>query len=69
LLGLIFQEGFSTANEISIDAGRGVGMESVMSHVLAQRGKISVSSRKGRHCRFVITLPILYANASEEIAA
>ena len=69
LLGLIFHEGFSTAAEINKDAGRGVGMEAVMNHVLAQRGKISVSSRSGRHCRFVITLPIIHAINSEGIAA
>ncbi|MES2673211.1 MAG: ATP-binding protein [Pseudomonadota bacterium] len=59
LLALIFHEGFSTAKEITKDAGRGVGMEAVMNHVLEHRGKISVSSRRGRHCRFVITLPII----------
>lgn len=75
LLGLIFHEGFSTAKEISKDAGRGVGMEAVMSHVLEHRGKITVSSRRGRHCRFVITLPIItansngYTNNNSEIAA
>lgn len=61
LLGLIFHEGFSTASEVSKDAGRGVGMEAVMKHVLEHRGRISVSSRRGRHCRFVITLPIIAA--------
>ncbi|HSC67127.1 MAG TPA: ATP-binding protein [Cellvibrio sp.] len=69
LLGLIFHEGFSTATEINKDAGRGVGMEAVMNHVLAHRGKISVSSRSGRHCRFVITLPLIHSNSSEDIAA
>lgn len=67
LLGLIFNEGFSTAKTITKDAGRGVGMEAVMSHVMAQRGKINVSSRRGRHCRFVISLPL--AAARKEIAA
>jgi len=67
LLALIFHEGFSTAKEITKDAGRGVGMEAVMNHVLAHRGKITVSSRRGRHCRFVINLPII--PVSEEIAA
>jgi two-component system chemotaxis sensor kinase CheA len=67
LLALIFHEGFSTAKEISKDAGRGVGMEAVMNHVLQHRGKITVSSRRGRHCRFVITLPIIAAR--QEIAA
>lgn len=66
LMALIFHEGFSTAKDISADAGRGVGMESVMNHILEYRGKISVSSRRGRHCRFVITLPIVNA---EQIAA
>lgn len=61
LLALIFHEGFSTAKEISKDAGRGVGMEAVMKHVLEHRGKITVSSRRGRHCRFIITLPIIPA--------
>lgn len=61
LLALIFHEGFSTAKEVSKDAGRGVGMEAVMNHVLEHRGKIMVSSRRGRHCRFVITLPIIPA--------
>lgn len=59
LLGLIFNDGFSTAKDISKDAGRGVGMDLVMGHVLQHRGKITVSSRRGRHCRFVITLPII----------
>lgn len=68
LLGLIFHEGFSTASDLSKDAGRGVGMEAVMNHVLAHRGKISVSSRSGRHCRFVITLPIVAADANGQPA-
>ena len=68
LLGLIFHEGFSTASEVSKDAGRGVGMESVMKHVLEHRGKISVSSRRGRHCRFVITLPIIAAATNDHSA-
>lgn len=67
LLALIFNEGFSTAKEISKDAGRGVGLDAVMSHILAQRGKISVASRRGHYCRFVITLPLV--SVQETIAA
>lgn len=67
LLALIFHEGFSTANELTKDAGRGVGMGAVMNHVLQHRGKITVSSRAGRHCRFVINLPIVAVQA--EVAA
>lgn len=72
LLALIFQQGFSTAREISKDAGRGVGMEAVMNHIQAHRGKIRVSSRRGRHCRFVITMPIIAAqptHQTDDIAA
>lgn len=67
LLSLIFNEGFSTSKTISTDAGRGVGLDAVMNHILSQRGKMSVSSRRGHHCRFVITLPL--NNAQETIAA
>lgn len=67
LLGLIFNEGFSTAKEVTKDAGRGVGMEAVMNHVVTHRGKINVSSQRGRHCRFTITLPIV--REQEEQAA
>lgn len=67
LLALIFNEGFSTAKEVSKDAGRGVGMEAVMNHVLNHRGKITVSSRRGSHCRFVLRMPLIYAE--KEIAA
>lgn len=67
LLSLIFQPGFSTTHEVTRDAGRGVGLEAVMGHILAQRGRISVSSRRGHYCRFVITLPL--ASAQETIAA
>ncbi len=66
LLGLIFHEGFSTAPEVSKDAGRGVGMEAVMNHVLEHRGKITVSSRRSRHCRFVITLPIIAVESNAD---
>ena len=53
---------------MSKDAGRGVGMEAVMNHVLKHRGKITVSSRPGRHCRFVITLPIIHERAETAAA-
>jgi len=69
LLALIFNEGFSTAKEVSKDAGRGVGMEAVMNHVLSHRGKITVSSRSGRHCRFILRMPIVAARAQAEMAA
>ena len=69
LLHLIFQSGFSTADNVDKDAGRGVGMEAVKSYVLSQQGKINVSSRTGRYCRFVITLPLVAPQGAEDLAA
>jgi two-component system chemotaxis sensor kinase CheA len=59
LLSLLFSEGLSTADALSLDAGRGVGMSAVMSHVIAHRGKITVASRPGRYTRIVITMPLV----------
>jgi two-component system, chemotaxis family, sensor kinase CheA len=61
LLALLFNEGVSTADVLSLDAGRGVGMTAVMNHVIAHRGKITVSSRRGRYTRFIITMPLVLA--------
>ena len=69
LLELIFHAGFSTAQTVNKDAGRGIGMELVLKHVQALGGKINISSRRGHHCRFVITLPIATTPAGAEMAA
>ncbi len=61
LLALLFNEGLSTADALSLDAGRGIGMGAVMSHVISHRGKITVSTRRGRYTRFVITMPLVLA--------
>ena len=57
LTSLIFEPGFSTRNETDEDAGQGVGMDVVMHRVQGSRGRIRLSSRRGRYCRFVVTLP------------
>lgn len=59
LLSLLFNEGLSTANSLTLDAGRGVGMSAVMNHVVAHRGRITVATRRGRYTRFVITMPLV----------
>lgn len=57
LISLIFTPGFSTASGVDEDAGRGVGMDVVMQQVQAAGGRLRVSHKTGRHCRFVVTLP------------
>jgi chemotaxis protein histidine kinase CheA len=56
-LALIFKPGFSTRNEVSMDAGRGAGMDVVAKAVYGLGGRIGVSTNPGRYTRFKIALP------------
>ncbi|MHB1541465.1 MAG: ATP-binding protein [Steroidobacteraceae bacterium] len=56
-LALIFKPGFSTRTEVSMDAGRGTGMDVVAKAVYALGGRIGVSTHPGRFTRFKIALP------------
>jgi chemotaxis protein histidine kinase CheA len=56
-MALIFRPGFSTQDAVSMDAGRGVGMDVVARSVYALGGKIGVSTHPGRFTRFKIALP------------
>ena len=56
-MALIFRPGFSTQEEVSLDAGRGVGMDVVARAVYALGGKIGVSTNPGKFTRFKIVLP------------
>ncbi len=56
-MALIFRPGFSTQEEVSMDAGRGVGMDVVARSVYALGGKIGVSTNPGKFTRFKIVLP------------
>ena len=56
-MALIFRPGFTTQDGVSMDAGRGVGMDVVARSVYALGGKIGVSTHPGRFTRFKIVLP------------
>ena len=56
-MALIFRPGFSTQEQVSMDAGRGVGMDVVARSVYALGGKIGVSTNPGKFTRFKIVLP------------
>jgi two-component system chemotaxis sensor kinase CheA len=56
-MALIFRPGFSTQQDVSMDAGRGVGMDVVARSVYALGGKIGVSTHPGKFTRFKIVLP------------
>ena len=57
VMALIFKPGFSTQDEVSMDAGRGVGMDVVARSVYAVGGKIGVATNPGKFTRFKIALP------------
>jgi chemosensory pili system protein ChpA (sensor histidine kinase/response regulator) len=61
LAGFIFEPGFSTARELTQDAGRGIGMDVVASEVKQLGGTLAVTAERGRGTRFQIRLPLTLA--------
>jgi two-component system chemotaxis sensor kinase CheA len=61
LFNLIFQPGFSTAQQVTEVSGRGVGMDVVKQGVEALRGHVHVASVAGEGCCFTIRLPLTLA--------
>jgi two-component system chemotaxis sensor kinase CheA len=63
LLSLVFEPGFSTADEVTSVSGRGVGMDVVKRHVESLRGTIEIDSHPGVgtdiHIRLPLTLAII----------
>jgi len=57
-MALIFRPGFSTQDEVSMDAGRGVGMDVVARNIYTLGGRIGVTTNPGKFTRFKITLPL-----------
>lgn len=58
---LIFLPGFSTAAKVTDISGRGVGMDVVKRNIEALRGKVDITSQKGKGTTFIISLPLTMA--------
>jgi two-component system chemotaxis sensor kinase CheA len=58
---LIFEPGFSTADQVSNLSGRGVGMDVVRRNIEALRGTVEIESRAGLGSTFRIRLPLTLA--------
>lgn len=76
LARLILEPGFSTADSVSQEAGRGVGMDVVNTSIRQLGGTLDVQTRRGGGTRFVIRLPLslaitktLLARVGEELYA
>lgn len=58
---LIFEPGFSTAEQITNLSGRGVGMDVVKRNITALRGSVDVASRAGEGTTVTVRLPLTLA--------
>jgi two-component system chemotaxis sensor kinase CheA len=61
LFALIFEPGFSTADQVTNLSGRGVGMDVVKRNISALRGAISVQSTEGVGTTITVRLPLTLA--------
>lgn len=57
-LDLIFRPGFSTADEVTTTAGRGVGMDVVRTNVGRLAGEVEIATEPGAGTRFTLRLPL-----------
>jgi two-component system chemotaxis sensor kinase CheA len=61
IYNLIFEPGFSTANEVTNISGRGVGMDVVKRNITELRGAIELNSKPGLGTSFRVRLPLTLA--------
>lgn len=58
---IIFEPGFSTADQVTDISGRGVGTDVVRKTIEQLKGKVEIFSVDGKGCRFVIRVPLTLA--------
>lgn len=63
MLGLMFLPGLTTADRLTMSAGRGVGMSIVKESIESRKGTISVETRAQKGTTFTIRIPLAYAVA------
>jgi two-component system chemotaxis sensor kinase CheA len=61
IYGLIFEPGFSTADQITNLSGRGVGMDVVKRNITALRGSVGIASEPGQGTTVTVRLPLTLA--------
>ena len=61
VFALIFEPGFSTADQITDISGRGVGMDVVKKQIQKLRGRIDIQSVRGQGTTFFLKLPLTLA--------
>ena len=63
LYALLFEDGFSTKNEVTTTSGRGVGLAAVRAEVQKLGGSIEVRSKLGKGTTFEIVIPLSARNS------
>src|SRR5436305_14324311 len=61
IFNLIFEPGFSTADQVTDVSGRGVGMDVVRKHIQKLRGRTEIRSVPGQGTTFTLKLPLTLA--------
>ncbi|MBZ5590874.1 MAG: chemotaxis protein CheA [Acidobacteriia bacterium] len=61
IFNLIFEPGFSTADQVTDISGRGVGMDVVRKRIQKMRGRVEIQSAPGRGSTFLLKLPLTLA--------
>lgn len=61
IYALIFEPGFSTADQVTNLSGRGVGMDVVKRNITALRGAVSIDSQPGEGTTVTVRLPLTLA--------
>jgi chemosensory pili system protein ChpA (sensor histidine kinase/response regulator) len=61
LAQLIFHSGLSTASQLTQSAGRGIGMDVVVSEVAKLGGRLTIQTEAGKSCTFTVRLPYTLA--------
>jgi len=61
IYGLVFEPGFSTAEQVTNLSGRGVGMDVVKRNISALRGAVSIDSEAGVGTTVTVRLPLTLA--------
>ncbi len=61
IYSLIFEPGFSTAEQVTNLSGRGVGMDVVKRNIVALRGSVNIASTPGEGTTVTVRLPLTLA--------
>ncbi len=58
---MIFEPGFSTADQVTEVSGRGVGMDVVRRNIESLRGRVDIRTERGKGSTFLVRLPLTLA--------